>query len=235
MHARIVVSVHRRWSKHLSAAGSAWGTGRKQCVRRWEWGCGRLESFWECRHPELPPQGQRPRRALNPNSGRVPGLGPRPASGFDTWQGWGGGQPSAATWWRAPEGTFLSYCHLGGDTHPYSSAFTKASFASMRIWTSALAASSVAPDSSACAFSRLALAVYRGAETEGERLSPTKQEPTETLEGRKGKCLHSSLPRSRMGWDACCLPQFPQGHSPPGPACPASQPLRQAAAQRSQH
>lgn len=58
------------------------------------------------------------------------------------------------------------YAHRPAHTHPhalaphapYSRAFTRASLASMRICTSALAASSPAAASSACAFSRLALA-----------------------------------------------------------------------------
>lgn len=44
----------------------------------------------------------------------------------------------------------------------YSRAFTSASLASMRIWISARAASSAAPDSSACAFSKFALAACSG-------------------------------------------------------------------------
>lgn len=97
----------------------------------------------------------------------------------------------------------------------YSRAFTSASLASMRIWISARAASSAAPDSSACAFSKFALAACSGEGLDDSQVaSPAWYLP-----------LH---PQSHELLDpaACSVPRFPLRHSPPGPACPASQPLQ---------
>lgn len=56
----------------------------------------------------------------------------------------------------------VSYGCRQGTRTAYSRAFTRASLASIRIWISALATSSAAPDSSDCAFSKFALAACSG-------------------------------------------------------------------------
>ena len=81
--------------------------------------------------PTSPPPIRRPTRAGSACPGH-PRSGPGPR--FPRWQG-----PRTA----------------------YSRAFTRASLASMRIWISALEASSAAPDSSDCAFSKFTLAACR--------------------------------------------------------------------------
>lgn len=106
--------------------------------------------------------------ARSPGAPGIPGCGRlgKDLGRHRTLSGWS----AAALWWQLqqqPRAVFicpeLPQFPCGPQTcTAYSRAFTRASLASMRIWISARAASSAAPDSSDCAFSRLARAVCRG-------------------------------------------------------------------------
>lgn len=115
------------------------------------------------------------------------------------------GQPRSSPGPRFP-------CWQGPRT-AYSRAFTRASLASMRIWISALEASSAAPDSSACAFSKFILAACR--------------------KWVAGESQARALPGAQAQlWPP--EPLLPLEHSPPRPACPRSRPLRPTTALKNQ-
>ena len=134
--------------------------------------------------PTSPPPIRRPARAGSACPGH-PRSGPGPR--FPRWQG-----PRTA----------------------YSRAFTRASLASMRIWISALEASSAAPDSSDCAFSRFTLAACR-----------------KWVAGESQAATPPGAPGSDV---ASWVHELPLEHSPPRPACPRSRPLQPTAALRNQ-
>lgn len=145
------------------------------------------------------PQGFKHKQGLGPRQQpALPSGGLLDRHGFPRWPG---PQELAGPTWHPCPAPSRASGH--GVRTAYSRAFTKASLASIRIWISARAASSAAPNSSDWAFSKFALAACKGLRgSEGPAGTPARLLVPQ-------HSLPRSLDNSRPG-----EPQVPSGTHP---------------------